>query len=272
MKDKILLLLFILTYSSLSQKMPEDYLDEADNQFEQGEYNIAVDNYLYVINNYPDYPEFYSFALYNLAVTYERINKTDKAIKLYKQILKQNFESDIMIQAGIMDNPYANFSFQSCLNLGRMYYNNKNYDESLNYYIFADTSNLYKAYCGNAYAEMNYYVKKNIAKCYIGLGEEETAIRLLTKEVFTGDLASNNDLMTLLMKTINGLYDIEEIKKILKKSIKKIYQRNDKYYMILFGEEIQIYNMKKMLFKTEFTKEEIITIVKENKFFKNYLN
>lgn len=272
MKDRILILALLLFSQVIySQKMPEDYMDAAMEYYYAGDYKKAADNFRYVAENYKDYTEYYPFALYNLAVSYEKLNNTDDAVKLYNEIISKSFDKDIQKQSDLMGNPYANFSFESCTNLGRIYYNKANYEKSLTYYRYADTSHLYKHFCGNAVAEMNYYIKEQIAKCYIRLDEDETAIKILTRELFTDDFASNKKIIRLLIKTLDRNYERDEIKNMLNSSINKIYKRNDYYYMRLFGEEILINDIEKLMLIKKPSKEDILKIIKENKFFKNYL-
>lgn len=272
MRGKIIILVLLLFSQVIyTQKMPEDYMDEAMEYYYAGDYKKAEEGFRFIADNYKDYTEYYPFALYNLAVSNERLNNTDEAIRLYKEIISKSFDRDIQKQSGLMGNPYANFSFESCIDIGRIYYKKGKYGKSLSYFIHADTSKLYRHFCGNAVAEMNYYIKEQIAKCYIRLDEDEKAIKILTKELFSDGLASNEKIIRLLIKTLDRNYEKEEIKNFLTSAINKIYKRNDYYYMRLFGVEILFNDIEKLMFIEKPSKEDVLKVVKENEFFKNYL-
>src|SRR5688572_22523113 len=96
MKNRSIIFSFLLfTITLYSQKMPEDYLDEGDELFNKGEYNAASENYLFIIKNYSSYKEIYPFALYNLAISYEKQNKNSDAIAVYTDIISKSFDKDL---------------------------------------------------------------------------------------------------------------------------------------------------------------------------------
>lgn len=92
---------------------------QAQNLLESGDYNGAVKSlkeYLRITNNDRMIPEAY----YNIADAYEQENNIPKAINAYKTVV---------------DNYKSSDRYGTCLaSLGRLYYHQENYAQSLNYY------------------------------------------------------------------------------------------------------------------------------------------
>ena len=271
MKDKILIISLVLfPMTAFAQKMPEDWLDEGNNYYHEKKYDDAFRCYKYIVDNHPR-NEIFPMACYNIGRVYSAEKNYDSAIIVFKSILENSFNDSLYVGGSIMSNPYANFSFYSCIDIAELYYKMGEYEKSLGYFTLADTSKLLVSYCGNEIAEYNNYLAFNRARCYLMLDEQNAAIKILTGKIFDDGMASNKEIIELLIKTLDENYSKEKIKRILNRVSKNIYTRNNKYYIKLFSVELLINDAYRFAFMDKISIDDCQKFLMKNMLFKHYL-
>lgn len=273
MKGKILIVLLVLIpAASFAQKMPEDWLEEGNDYYHEKKYDDALRCYKFIVDNHPR-NEIFPMACYNIGKVYAAKKNYDSAIITYSRILESSFNDSLLVGgSSIMSNPYANFSFYSCIDIAELCYKMREYEKSLGYFTMADTSKLLVSYCGNEIAEYNNYLSFNRAKCYLKLDEQNAAIKILTGKILDDGMASNKEIIELLIQTLDKNYSRNEVKKILSKSINNIYTRNDKFYIKLFSVELLLNDNYRFAFMDKISVDDCKKFLMKNKLFEHYLS
>lgn len=270
---KILLILyFLFTGFLFSQKMPEDYLEEGNEKFYNDNFSGAISDFRFIIDNFKK-SDSYPFALYNYAKCLQNLDKEKEAVKIYKNIIKLSFEPDLLKGTeSIMENPYANFSYYSCISLAELYKEKKNYKKALEYYLLADTANLYVTFCGNEAFEVKADNLNNISECYYKSGDYKKVIKYLTPFLFDKYYNDETKSGIYFIKSLEEIFSYDEIKNIFEKSFKSLILRNEKYHIYLFKTELTLINPFS-IFEYEFkTKEDAEKFLMQNFLFKRYLS
>lgn len=271
MKNKIFFILLFVPLYLQAQKMPMDFLAEGNRFYAEGNYDNALMSYGYIINNY-NYSDEYAMAVYNTAVVFEKKKDFLQSLKFYKTVLQGAFDNQVMLGGkSIMDNPYANFSFNSCMNIGGIYFEIEKFDSALTFYTLADTSDLLITDCGNAVSEVHYDLVVKRAQCLINLKDSQNAIMLLAKNIFSDGFASVKNIVDLLIQILNEKYSKQKIQNSLEKSIQNIEKENKIFYIKLFGAKVRIYDSERPFYKDFTTEEEALKTVLNHRFFKTYL-
>lgn len=273
MQIKILILyLVLLTGISISQKMPEDYLDEGNEKFDAEDFEGAKLDYKYIIDNFTT-SEVYPFAMYNYGKCLQNTKQENEAIVIYEGIIKSSFNDKLLKATGsIMENPYANFSFYSCMSLGEIYKSKQEYDKALKYYFLADTADLFVTFCGNLSYEVKSDLLDNISLCLFKLNRYKKVIKALTPYLLSEYFDENSEAGKYYIKSLSKIYSENEIVDILQETSRNLYKRNDKYYIYLFTNELTIFK-RYSIYQYEFTSKDEARITLMNNFlFKHYLN
>lgn len=252
-----------IKYETLYEKK-EDILDFAFEQFEK------------VVEDYPN-SELYHKSLYNLAHISSLMDYEKDEIKYLEMILKSDAnDRENSGRSGLMANPYANFKNEASNRLTEIYIDNGDFDTALKYKKINKKYPL-QHFCGNAFAADEIYNAKQYAKIYIGLGENEKALKYLLPHIFNNGLANNSSLVDLTIDFLKENYSQEKLITDLKESTKNIYSKVEKngdnewtnYYIKYFDSEIEIPSWS-LSFETdnEKTKSELEKTIKESEFYK----
>jgi tetratricopeptide (TPR) repeat protein len=173
MKALLLIHIFILIVipgKVYSQKIPEDYFEEAEQFISEKNYSQAVQSYLYIIEQHPK-NTLYQRSVYNLGWTYYKASLYDSAAAVFKEMLKGSFNETEALGGGIMDDPYTLYKHRACSFLSLIYTKQAKYDSALYYLSLSDTAFRYQHFCGNemddnhirvAVAYANIYQKMNL--------------------------------------------------------------------------------------------------------------
>jgi tetratricopeptide (TPR) repeat protein len=256
--------------------MPKDYLEEGNRYFNEGRFEKAIESYKHIFTNHKR-NAVYPMAVYNLGEAYYAVKDNDNAIKFYDLVVKSGFNDSLYVGGNIMANPYANFSYKASYMLGEIYLEKKDYGNALRYYQYADTGAMYYDFCGNAIAEKNYLLAEKIALSYLGMEENDKAMDILLNNVFGNGLASNDDIVRLLIETTNREYSKDEVRDELNNALYNIYAEknpvNDtyiEYYITVFGKKLKIYATELTYFQLRSIAEARDAVL-YNDFFKYYL-
>jgi tetratricopeptide (TPR) repeat protein len=254
--------------------MPEDYLEEANDFYEENNYDSALVNYLFIVNNYKGSVVF-PMALYNTGVVYMDKKEYDRSLEIFNSIFRSSYNNTEFVYSDIMSNPYANFTYRSALNIGNIYYKKKDYSMALKYYKVADTVKYYDYY-GDETIQVKNSLYLKIAKCYNKLKEYKKAAKILMPRIYYG-LSPSRLLTEYFIKMLNKLYTKDKIKEDLNEALKNITMIKDEednsYHFItqLYGEEIIISSFDYETLNTLKTKEEAKAKLKSSPLFKYFL-
>lgn len=142
------MILFVSNLCAFSQKMAVDYFDEAQDFYEDKEYQSAIEKFKYVVSNYPK-SDLFELSYYNIAYIYNETKQYDSAMVYCRNIINSKFDDMQEIGRGIMENPYANYKHDACSFISDIYFERAEYDSSLLYLSYADTLYCYHHFCGN---------------------------------------------------------------------------------------------------------------------------
>ncbi len=220
MKKLLLIILTLICYSTIAQKMPSDYFDESSNYFENDNYEKALIGYQYIIDNFPK-NELYPKSYYNVGYIYFTQKKFEMAIPVFKTILESNFNEKENLGGSIMEDPYTNYRHKASEILSNIYYEKKMYDSALLFLALSDTVYPYLSFCGNGYASNYIQTALKYSSIYQKLNQPEKAIESLLPNVFA-TLANNTKVIEELKKL---LANKKNLKKELDESINKIYSK-----------------------------------------------
>jgi tetratricopeptide (TPR) repeat protein len=252
--------------------MPSDYFEEANAYFEKENFDEALTNYLYIVNNYSN-NELYPRAFYNVGYIYFLQKNYDKAIPIFKTILESNFNEKENLGGGIMDDPFTNFKNRASRILSNIYYEINAFDTALHFLALSDTVYPYLHFCGNAYASNEVLLALRYADIYQKLNQHDKAIAKLLPTVFI-TLTDNSKVIDELKKLLT---DKKGLKKELDNSLNQIYSKKfDKkdytytqYYIKFLNVEIIVPEGNEFEFdKKEFNKDKRINEIKQTAFYK----
>ncbi|MCB0721030.1 MAG: tetratricopeptide repeat protein [Ignavibacteriae bacterium] len=275
---KTLLFISFLAITSISFAQEEsiELLDEANQYYELKDYNKALEIYNNIVFNYKK-SEVFPLALYNKAKTLEMLGEYDYAVFIYEKFLNGTYNDETFIDASLMSNPYANFSYKSATGIAGIAYDKGNFQKAYDYYNLADTVYIYKSFCGNDGMERYYELVQLRAKCLEKLERDEDAIKLCVKFIFPGMLGSTDEIVDELIRIIDRSQNREDIKLALNNSLKDIYKKTfgrnndyEAYCFKLFGEEVVVTDYLepwKEIDTEEKAKEKILATT----FFQNYM-
>ncbi len=168
------------------KELPENEIKKALNTFEKGDYEEAIKRFSNLLEKEKNNPVYYFY----IALSYEKLNDTDKAIEFYRKSLSIK--------------PDFTFSLQK---LGTLYAKKSEFKKAIEYYERAIKG-------GEADADTYY----NLGVCYINTGDNKNAKKAMEKAV---ELDPNySDAYYQLGLIYLGLGNIDKAKEYLSKFIK----------------------------------------------------
>jgi tetratricopeptide (TPR) repeat protein len=183
---------------------------------------------------------------YNIGVILEEQGNLTEAKKVFKRILKSNYNEFDPGGGGLMGSQYALYKHNSCEHLSDIYLEEKNYEEAEKYIRLFDKKYPYRHFCGNELSAYEIFKARYYAKVYDGKGLTEKAIRKLLPFTFYNGLASNETLIGELTALIEKMYTTKQINQAMAlavASLKIKYSRRDEYADIeLFGEKVKVHD------------------------------
>ncbi len=165
--------------------LPENEVKKALDTFENGKYKDAIEKFTKLKEKEPKNPVYYFY----IALSYERLKNTDKAIEYYQKSLEVK--------------PDFTFSLQK---LGTLYAKKGDFSKAIEYYKKAVEK-------GDSDADTYY----NFGVCYINLGDNKSAKKIMEKVI---ELDPNySDAYYQLGIIYLGLGDMQKAKEYLTKFI-----------------------------------------------------
>lgn len=139
-----------LTVNTNPQNKPDETLFlKGQSLINQGEYDLAIDQFLAIIDNFPE-SYYIPHAIYYIAFCYDATSQYEKSKNYYEKLLQEY--------------PIIDFYDISYYSLGKIYYDSKLYEKSINYFqniIFIDENIISRATV-YAYLLLN-YIKLNLS-------------------------------------------------------------------------------------------------------------
>ncbi len=216
--------------AELAAEIKETILDEAYEYYEE------------LIDSFPRSKLKYR-TLNNMGAIELALDYNEDALKTYKQILdsKADDKEDGGVGEGIMAEPYANYKNRAARVIASIYLEDSNYTEALKY-LDLTQKYPYRHFCGNEYAANDIYMARQYARCYVGLGQYDSAISKLVPHLIENGLASNSSAVDILYKVLLKKYTKSELKKKLHDAFENYYtetimdsdDEDKKYYYVMF--------------------------------------
>lgn len=239
MRKVLIILLSIVTFNALGQKMPKDYFIEGDEYLKEDSLVKSLECYSYIIQNNPRNP-LYPKAFFNVGFLHYKLEMNEESKAIFKQILSFEVDDRELIGGDIMSNPYANYKNRSCQILYEIYNKTEQYDSALYYFKLADTKYPYQSFCGNAHASNRVYKALVYADLYqkkeMFLKQEEALLRAIFVDGLTGNNEVIEQLKLMYQKKDNPIEIKKEFDKALKKMKRIVIKNEDKepYYQTYF--------------------------------------
>jgi tetratricopeptide (TPR) repeat protein len=244
-------------------------------QKEQAAYNIA---HIFTLKNLPDSSishyrrlikdcrydsSFIARSTINVAILYTDQTKYDSAVYYYNLILASKFndKDKSFAKKGILDEPYMNYHYYSCIYLGELYMLKKDYENAILNLNKASTSFPYQDYSATRQAAKSEALKSLTAYCTGLKGDIDGAYKILSSYMPLGKYSSQEYFVMILKAKHDSKEFITEVEK-------QVGQIKGKKEIILFNYKIDFSslvaeNVEEKNIKSEFLKTDL---------YKNYLN
>jgi len=274
---KTLLLLAGMLPCAMVQAQPEPTKDEmafehaislyADDR--QDEALLAFYEFMTV---YPDSPLRPS-AHFNIGVLQFNRQHYEVAAGVFKQILNEEYNE---FDSNSLMEPYKLYKHQSCRFLAEISFEQKDFKAAEEYIHLFENVYPYQHFCGNELTAYAIYTATMKARLYEGQQKVEKAIQTLIPFTFQNSLASNEELLDLLINILYRHYTKEQVQQELTNAIASIQikskKRDTDVTMTLFGERIRFDDF---MFDFEGDEKHDVTyyqkIAKENILFTRFL-
>jgi tetratricopeptide (TPR) repeat protein len=179
-------------------------------------------------------------AHYNLGLLQFQRHHWEAAAAAFKEILAADYNE--LDPNGLME-PYALYKHHSGRLLAEISLEQKDYTAAEEYIHLFEHVYPYQHFCGNELTAYDIYLAMMKARLYEGQQKVDKAIRTLVPFVFDNGLASNTELLDLLINILYRHYRPDEIKSELQASLATITLQKGKRAgasMVLFGEKVKI--------------------------------
>lgn len=189
---------------------------------------------------FPDSP-LLGRAHYNLGLIQFQRQHWDAAAAVFKEILAADYNEQ---DANNLMEPYALYKHHSGRLLAEISLEQKDYKAAEEYIRLFEVVYPYQHFCGNELTAYAIYLATMKARVYEGQKKIEKAIRTLVPYVFDYALASNTELLDLLINILYLHYRADEIKHELNEALATIEVKKGKRAgatMLLYGEKVDMF-------------------------------
>lgn len=244
---KILLpvLLLACSLAGLAQKAQKKF-DRAYDLYEKKQYDSALQQFIAIYNKGIGHQELIYRSYYFAGLIYLNTNNTIEAKKVYRDILStetESYEED----TDVWDKPFSIIKHNSCKILAGMALKEKDYRQAFRYFSMADKEYPFIHFCGNAHESNAIFLARMYAKCYVGFGDKEKAIRLLLPYGFSNHYADNSEAANELVALLKEKYSKDELRKQIAEAREGLYieQRDQtpwfaQAFVNIFGEKAEV--------------------------------
>ncbi len=193
----LLFLISLITLNIKANNINDEY-NKALEQYNNGLYVEASDNYLRVLDLIKNNPEGFNFktesVLYKIGLCYHRMREYNKALSFYNKVLCL---------------PNKNMYCKTCINLGNIYKDQVDYAKAINYYKQAE---YYFAHNNADDIGLGCFIFNNLGNAYNEIGEYNKAIDCYNKSI---KLAIKNKIPNIADTYMNVAQAYENFKDLL---------------------------------------------------------
>lgn len=231
MKNLTILFIFFSTFGN-AQTNSCEYLELAVNYFNKKELDSAIILMVTAVENTPDTVYCYGRCFNNIPLAYAMQGNFEEAERWFKKILDSDL-NDLDQGTDIMEF-YANYHHNACMKLVQLHQQMNEPREALNYLNLAETTYPFQTFSGTSFEKRAVSIALWKARIYEELSLPDSALFVQLNKILDTDIRyrkpdyeslSNvnpyNDLLEN-MKTLIGEKNLEDEKKQLIKSIKKM--------------------------------------------------
>ncbi len=202
-------------------------------------------------------------------IQYER-HHFEAAISSFRELLQEDYNE---LDSNSLMEPYMLYKHQSCRMLAEISLQQKEFKEAEEYIRLFEDVYPYQHFCGNELSAYAIYAATMKARAYEGQGKIAKAIETLVPYTFSDGLASNQQLLELLINILFRNYTSEEIKLQLNQSLASIElkKKGRTATLVLFGKSV---NLNEFYFDSDSKHVALVdyqNMVKENILFKTFL-
>jgi hypothetical protein len=121
-----------------------------------------------------------------------------------------------------MQEPYALYKHNSCVNLAGIALDEKKYSLALKYIELFDKKYPYRHFCGNEITEERIFTAYRYAEAYLGLNDTDKALQNLLPNIIETGLAGNGYLVDKTIEVLEERYPSAYLTSEFSKSIDKL--------------------------------------------------
>lgn len=241
---KTLLLLLAGMVCTVSQAQPTHTKDElafehALSLYEDERLDEAVLALYEFMATFPHSP-LRGRAHFNLGLIQFQRQHWAEATVAFKEILEAGYNE---LDANNLMEPNTLYKHHSACLLAEISLQQKDYKAAEEYIHLFENVYPYQHFCGNELTAYAIYLATMKARLYEGQQKIEKAVRTLVPFVFDNALASNTELLDLLINILYRHYSADEIKHELNQALATITLKKGKRAgatMLLYGEKVDI--------------------------------
>ncbi len=225
--------------------------------------------------NYPK-SKFLLLSLESKAIIEFSLDKKQDAKNTYQKILYTVTEDqqDADTVFGRSQEQFTPIKNRAAKVLAEMSLQENNFTEALEY-LDETKKYPYKDFCGNGYTGDEIYMSELYAKCYLGLNNDQKALKVLLPHLIENGLAGNSSLVELTYKTLLKQNSKEELRVKFEKAFRN-YQTEkvkskemayEKYYITFLDTKIELPSWEFESMKPKERQKGIEEIYKNSKFY-----
>lgn len=176
-------------------------------------------------------------AHFNIGYMQFQRHHLDAAVGALTQILQADYNE---LDANNLMEPYMLYKHQSCRILAEISMEQRDYKAAEEYIRLFEDVYPYQHFCGNELSAYAIYAATLKARVYEGQGKINKAIQALVPYTFSDALASNQELLELLINILSRNYTDDEIKQQLNQALSTIQlkKKNQGATIALFGKQV----------------------------------
>jgi tetratricopeptide (TPR) repeat protein len=245
MKNLSIILLFLISIRVNSQVDSTETKDK--RLFEEAidySYDEIYDSaLLYFEKILIDFPksELRGRAHYNIGYIYFKMKEYDKSKTIFLSILKSDYNE---YEAYSLMEQYTLFKHRSCEYLAEIFLDEGNFKEAEKYVRLFDKKYPYKHFCGNEIAAYEIYRSRCYARVFEGEKSFKKAMDKLLPFLFDWGLASNDKLISDLIRVTDKYCSKDKIKEELEKAKKSLTMKTNRHaefgIIELFGKKVKV--------------------------------